>query len=77
MRADTIHITNTSALTATGTIALPRVTSISFTVPSGQDAYFAFPGGTYGGPVTITSDQPVLATLRAWFYSSLDEVSAS
>jgi hypothetical protein len=74
VRADTIHITNESGTTATGTIAIPNASTINFTVPSAQDAYFAFPGGTIGGPVTILSDQPVLASLRAWYYQSFNEV---
>jgi hypothetical protein len=74
MRADTIHITNESGSSATGTIALPGALTISFTVPSGHDSYFAFPSGTIGGPVTIVSSQPVLASLRAWYYQSFNEV---
>jgi hypothetical protein len=77
MRADTIHLTNESGSTATGTIALPNVTSLNFTVPNGQDVYYAFPGGTIGGPVTITSSQPVLASLRAWYYQSFNEVPSA
>jgi hypothetical protein len=74
VRADTIHITNVSGTPATGTIALPGATTLNFTVDPGQDAYFTFPGGTIGGPVTITSSQPVLASLRAWYYQSFNEV---
>jgi hypothetical protein len=73
MRADTVHITNVSGSVATGTIALPGASSISFSVANGQDRYFAFPGGTIGGPVTVTSSQPVLASLRVWYYSSFNE----
>jgi Glycosyl hydrolases family 18/Fibronectin type III domain len=75
-RADTIHIANTGASPATGSIALPHATSINFSVPPGHDGYYTFPGGTIGGPVKITSNQPVLATLRAWYYQSLNEVWA-
>jgi hypothetical protein len=77
MNADTIHITNVSGAAATGTIAVPGATSITFNVANGQDSYYAFPSGTRAGPVTITSSQPVLATLRGWFYQSLSEVPAS
>jgi hypothetical protein len=72
-RADSIHVTNVSGTTAVGTIALGTA-SIPFSVPNGRDAYFAFPGGTIGGPVTISSNQPVLASLRAWYYQSFNEV---
>jgi hypothetical protein len=77
MNADTIHITNVSGASAAGTISVPGATPISFTVASGQDSYFTFPQGTRTGPVTISSTQPVIATLRAWFYQSLSEVPGS
>ena len=73
-RADTIHIANIGTVAATGTIALPHATPINFSVLPGHDGYYSFPAGTSGGPVTITSNQPVLATLRAWYYQSLNEV---
>src|SRR5690348_6147380 len=76
MRAETIHITNINTSTATGTIALPGAPTITFSVDAGRDAYFSFPGGTIGGPVTISSAQPVLATMRAWYYGSLSESPA-
>jgi hypothetical protein len=74
VNADTIHITNESGATATGTIALSGATTISFSVPTGADMFFAFPLGTIGGPVTITSSQNVLVSLRAWYYQSFNEV---
>jgi hypothetical protein len=74
MRADTIHITNVSGSATTGSIALPNAATLNFNVPNGQDLYYAFLGGTFGGPVTITSVQPVLASLRAWYYQSFNEV---
>jgi Glycosyl hydrolases family 18/Fibronectin type III domain len=77
MNADTIHITNVSGASATGTISILGATPISFTVANGQDSYFEFPSGTRTGPVTISSSQPVIATLRAWFYQSLSEVPGS
>ena len=75
-RADTIHITNVSGSSATGTIALPGATTLNFTVANGTDAYFSFPYGTIGGPVKVTSNQPVLASLRAWYYQSFNEIPA-
>ncbi len=74
MRADTIHITNESGTAATGSITLPGASTINFSVGNGQDRYFAFPAGTIGGPVTVSSSQPVLASLRAWYYQSFNEV---
>ena len=76
MVADAIHITNVSGTTATGTIALHDATTLNFSVPNGQDLYFEFPSGTIGGPVTISSSQPVLASLRAWYYQSFNETAA-
>jgi hypothetical protein len=76
MRAEAIHITNVSGSLATGTISLPGATPINFTVADGHDGYYAFPYGTIGGPVKIVSDQPVLATMRGWFYNSLSEIHA-
>jgi spore germination protein YaaH len=75
VNADTIHITNESGATATGSINMAGATAIPFSVPNGQDRYFAFPQGTIGGPVTINSDHPVLTSLRAWYYQSFNEVA--
>lgn len=74
--ADTIHITNVSGTTATGTIALRGASSLSFSVLPGHDGYYSFPRGTIGGPVTITSSHPVVASLRAWYYQSFNETAA-
>jgi hypothetical protein len=74
MMADTIHITNVSGTAASGTITLPGSSPIQFSVANGQDAYFAFPSGSAGGPLTINSSVPVLASLRSWYYQSLNEV---
>jgi hypothetical protein len=77
MRGETIHITNVSAAPSSGTIALPGVSPISFSIPAGNDAYFTFPRGTSGGPVKISAGQPVIASLRAWYYNSFNESVAS
>jgi len=74
--AETIHIANVGSAVATGTIQMTKGPAIAFTVQPGHDGYFAFPPGTIGGPVTISSTQPVLATMRAWYYQSLSEVWA-
>jgi hypothetical protein len=36
-----------------------------------------FPPGTIGGPVTATSNQPVLASQRVPYYSSFNELWAA
>jgi hypothetical protein len=74
VNADTIHVTNVSGTVANGTITQGATGFISITVPDGSDLYFTFPAGTIGGPVTIITDQPVLASLRAWYYQSFNEV---
>ena len=43
---------------------------------SPAEAYATFPPGTIGGPVTITSDQPVLASQRVQFEQTFNEVWA-
>jgi molybdopterin-binding protein len=73
-RADTIHITNTGGTTATGTITLTNATTLTFSVGAGANAYYTFPYGTIGGPVTVTSSSAVLVSLRAWYYQSFNEV---
>jgi hypothetical protein len=73
-RADTVHITNMTGITATGSINLTGQTAIPFSVSPGQDLFFAFPTGTIGGPVTVASSQNVLVSLRAWYYQSFNEV---
>jgi spore germination protein YaaH len=75
MVADNIHVLNTSGSTATGTITLPGATSMPFSLAPGEEGHFTFPAGKLGGPVTITSNQPVLAAQRVQYYQSFNEVS--
>jgi spore germination protein YaaH len=77
MYGDNIHILNTSASTANLNISLPGATPIVFPLPAGAETYVTWLPGHYGGPVTITSDQPVLAAQRVQFYQSFNEVAAS
>jgi hypothetical protein len=79
VRADTIHITNVSGATASGTVSIVPLsgsvpTPLNFTVANGADTFMEFPSGTIGGPVTISSDHPVITALRAWYYLSFNEV---
>ena len=46
-------------------------------VTPGAEAYVSFPPGTIGGPVTVSSSQPVLASQRVQYYSSFTEVHAA
>jgi fibronectin type III domain protein/cysteine-rich secretory family protein len=75
MRTGTIHITNPGATAASGSIQLAGASTIAFSVAAGLDAYYTFPQGTRGGPVAITSSQPVLTSLRIWYYNSFNEIS--
>ena len=77
MLADNIHLLNPGATAASVTVSLPGATSQTVSVPAGAGTYVTFPQGTMGGPVTITSAQPVLASQRVQYYSSFNEIWAS
>jgi hypothetical protein len=59
------------------TVSLPGATSQVTTVAAGAEAYLTFPAGVIGGPVTVSSTQPVLASQRVQYYSSFNEIWAS
>src|SRR5205814_240005 len=71
-----IHVLNPGGTAATVTISLPGATSQMLTVAPGAESYATFPQGTIGGPVTISSDQPVLASQRVQFQQTFNEVWA-
>jgi hypothetical protein len=77
MVGDNIHVLNTSGSTANVTVSLPGASNIVFALPAGQETYVTFPPGHIGGPVTITSSQPVLAAQRVQYYQSFNEVPAA
>jgi hypothetical protein len=75
MVGDNIHVLNTSASTASVTLTLPGAANIGpFSLPAGQETYVSFGAGHIGGPVTVTSDQPVLASQRVQYFQSFNEV---
>jgi spore germination protein YaaH len=76
MVGDNIHVINPGAAVANVTVSLTTVAQIVFTLQAGQETYVTFAHGTIGGPVKITSDQPVLATQRVQYYQSFNEVVA-
>src|SRR5437667_433445 len=76
MYNDNIHLLNPSATSANVTVAVPGAANQSATVAPGAGTYVTFAAGTIGGPVTVTSDQPILASQRVQFYSSFNEVWA-
>jgi hypothetical protein len=76
MLNDNIHLINTSSATASGTVSLPGAPDLPFTLSSGQATYVTWPFGVIGGPVTISSSQPVLASQRVQYNQSFNEVIA-
>jgi len=73
---DNIHLLNPGALSATVTVTLPGATPVTVTVAAAAETYVRFPG-SIGGPITVTSTQPVLASQRVQYYSSFNEIWAS
>jgi hypothetical protein len=76
MLNDNIHVLNPGTAAATVTVSLPSATPQTVSVAAGAEAYVTFPQGTMGGPVTVSSTQPVLASQRVQFYKSFSEVWA-
>ena len=76
MLTDNIHLTNPSGATANVTVSLPGAPAQKASIAPGYAAYVTFPKGTIGGPVTVTSDQPVLASQRVQFNSTFNETWA-
>ncbi|TME17387.1 MAG: hypothetical protein E6I70_10480 [Chloroflexi bacterium] len=73
---DNIHILNPGSAAASGTIAMPGVSAIAFSVGPGAEAHYTWPAGVIGGPVTVTASSPVLASQRVQYYQSFNEVPA-
>jgi len=73
---DNIHVLNPGGSSATVTVTLPGAASQVATVAAGAEALVSFPAGKIGGPVTVSSTQPVLASQRVQYYSSFNEVWA-
>jgi hypothetical protein len=74
MVADNVHILNVGGSTAHLTVSLPGANSIVLTLAVGAETYVTFPAGHLGGPVTITSDQLVLAAQRVQYFQTFNEV---
>jgi hypothetical protein len=75
MNNDNIHLFNPGTASATVTVALPGATSKVVTVAGGAQTYVNFPG-SLGGPVSVTSTQPVLASQRVQYYQTFNEIWA-
>jgi hypothetical protein len=70
---DNIHLLNPGVTTANVTVSLPGAAPKTVSVPQGQETYVNFKG-MIGGPVLVSSDQPVLAAQRVQFYSSFNSI---
>jgi hypothetical protein len=77
MVGDNIHVLNPGASSATVTVSLPGASPLVFAVAPGAEAHVTFPAGKIGGPVTVSSTQPVLASQRVQYYQSFNEVASA
>jgi outer membrane protein assembly factor BamB len=77
MLNDNIHLLNPGTTSASVTVSLPGATSQTATVAAGAETYVNFPQGTIGGPVKVTSSQPVLASQRVQYNQTFNEVWAA
>src|SRR5438067_13147775 len=76
MLNDNIHVLNPGGTAANVTVSLPGATAQMLSVAPGAESYATFPQGTIGGPVTVSSTQPVLAAQRVQYYPTFNEVWA-
>jgi hypothetical protein len=76
MMNDNIHVYNPGAVSATVTVSIPSGVAQIQTVPAFTEGFISLPAGNIGGPVTVSSTQPVLASQRVQYYSSFNEVWA-
>jgi hypothetical protein len=74
---DNFHILNPGTSGANVMVSLAGAPTQTVAVAAGGESFVSFPPGTIGGPVTVTSDQPVLASQRVQYYSSFNELWAA
>jgi hypothetical protein len=74
MNIDNIHISDLGSRIANVTVT---VAGVSQTAVFGESGFISFPQGTIGGPVTVTSDQPILVSQRVQYYQSFSETWSS
>src|SRR5207248_7258777 len=55
------------------TVGLPGTAPVTLTLPSLAETYVTSAPGHIGGPVSVTSDQPVLSSQRVQYYQSFNE----
>src|SRR5450759_2232197 len=73
---DNIHLLNPGGTSANVTVSLPGATPQTVSVAAGAETYVNFPG-QIGGPVTVSSSQPLLASERVQYNQSFNEVWSS
>jgi hypothetical protein len=76
MYNDNIHLFNPNSASAMVTISLPNGTAHLISVAPGAEAYATLPAGNIGGPLTVSSSLPVLASQRVQYYQSFNEIPA-
>jgi hypothetical protein len=74
---DNIHLLNPNPTSQNVTVSVQGAKPITVTVGSGIEVVVTFPLGTIGGPVTITSTQPVLASQRVQYGLTFNEIAAA
>ena len=62
--SDSIAVANPGSTAASGTISMGSNTPLSINVAAGQMAYYNFPAGQLGGPVTVAASVPVVISQR-------------
>ena len=77
MLNNNIHLLNPGTSSASVTVSLPGATPQMATVAPEAETYVNFPPGTIGGPVKVTSTQPVLASQRVQYKQTFNEVWAA
>jgi hypothetical protein len=74
MVSDNIHLLNPGTASANVTVNMAGTAPQTVSVGPGAEAYVSFPAGQIGGPVKVSSSQPVLASQRVQYYQSFNEV---
>jgi hypothetical protein len=73
MANDNIHLLNPGATAASVTVSVPGAGPVTVSIAPGAEAYVSFPRGTIGGPVQVSSTQPVFVAQRVQYYQSFNE----
>ncbi|HEY6876339.1 MAG TPA: N-acetylmuramoyl-L-alanine amidase [Candidatus Dormibacteraeota bacterium] len=76
MVEDNIHVLNPGTGAAAVTVSLAGASPISFNLRPGEENHVSFPVGKMGGPISISSSVPVLASQRVQYFQSFNEVVA-